>query len=56
MKNLFWLLMLGALIGSVGCDGSETSAPSDGELSQYVEENPHDYDSNASLEDGDTAN
>ncbi|EGF25764.1 MAG TPA: hypothetical protein DDX19_27035 [Rhodopirellula baltica] len=56
MKNLLWLLLLGGLIGSVGCDGSATSAPSDDELSQYVEENPHDFDSNASVDDGDTAN
>lgn len=56
MKNLLWLLVLGGLIGLVGCDGSATSAPSDDELSQYVEENPHDFDSNASVDDGDTAN
>jgi hypothetical protein len=55
MKKFLWLLVLGGLIGFSGCDDSAT-APSDDELDQYVEENPHDFDSNASLDDGDTAN
>ncbi|MEO9592717.1 hypothetical protein [Rhodopirellula bahusiensis] len=56
MKKLLCLMALWGLLGSLGCDSSATTAPSDDELTQYVDENPHDFDSNASLDDGDTAN
>ncbi|MCC9656670.1 hypothetical protein [Rhodopirellula halodulae] len=50
-----WALALLCAAMLAGCDNSP-SAPSDDELSQYVDENPHDFDSNASVDGGDTAN
>ncbi|GAA5508647.1 hypothetical protein [Novipirellula caenicola] len=37
-----------------GCGGDTATSPSSDELSEYVSENPHDFDSGATLDNGNT--
>ncbi|WP_339939789.1 hypothetical protein [Novipirellula rosea] len=56
LKSSFLCLVVVLLcLSHSGCGGDTATSPSSDELSEYVSENPHEFDSGATLDNGNTA-
>ncbi|WP_372718157.1 hypothetical protein [Novipirellula sp.] len=53
-SSLLCLVIVFLFLSHSGCGGDAATSPSSDELSEYVSENPHDFDSGATLDNGNT--